>query len=194
MKKRTRKKSEKMEKRGKKTNKDDKTLWHPNTHSPVLSSRLNTHSHEVEVLGTLHSQTLCVAMDDNEQEPSENTNQSHTHTVLLGFALCVRVSERQMDAQTIRSVKGVRRVIDKTTSQDLSSHDGKAVHIHSTSVVFGASGHLWCHEERCANTTRHCHACLHRLHCSCFSKVCHPVCCVCCDAFHSLSTFLSSCC
>ena len=48
-------------KRGeKKTNKDDKTLWHPNTHSPVLSSRLNTHSHEVEVLGTLHSQTLCV--------------------------------------------------------------------------------------------------------------------------------------
>ena len=77
-------------KRGeKKTNKDDKTLWHPNTHSPVLSSRLNTHSHEVEVLGTLHSQTLCVAMDDKEQEPSENTNQSHTHSVLLGFALCV---------------------------------------------------------------------------------------------------------
>ena len=61
MKKGTRKKSEKMEKEGeKKTNKDDKTLWHPNTHSPVLSSRLNTHSHEVEVLGTLHSQTLCV--------------------------------------------------------------------------------------------------------------------------------------
>ena len=118
---------------------------------------------------TAFTNAVCVAMDDKEQEPSENTNQSHTHSA---FGLClVCVSERQMDAQTIRSVKGVRRVIDKTTRQDLSSHDGKAVHIHSTSVVFGASGHLWCHEERCANTTRHCHACLHRLHCSCFSKV-----------------------
>ena len=44
---------ETMEEGKKKTNKDDKTLWHPNTHSPVLSSRLNTHSHEVQVLGTL---------------------------------------------------------------------------------------------------------------------------------------------
>ena len=81
---------------GKKTNKDEKKDWHPNTHSPVLSSRLNTHSHEVEVLGTLHSQTLCVcvAMDDKEQEPSENTNQSHT--VLLGFAFCVRVKDKWM--------------------------------------------------------------------------------------------------
>ena len=138
-------------KRGeKKTNKDDKMHWHPNTHSPVLSSRLNTHSHEVEVLGTLHSQTLCVCvwqwMTNNKSQVKTQTN----HTQCFWALPCVCVSERQKDAQTIRSVKGVRRVIDKMTRQDLSSHDGKAVHIHSTSVVFGASGHLWCHEEWCA--------------------------------------------
>ena len=76
-------------KRGeKKTNQDDKTLWHPNTHSPVLSSRLNTHSHEVEVLGTLHSQTLCVCvwqwMTKNKSQVKTQTN--HTHSA---FGLCL---------------------------------------------------------------------------------------------------------
>ena len=40
-------------KEGKRKANKDRTHLHPNTHSPVLSSRLNTHSHEVQVLGTL---------------------------------------------------------------------------------------------------------------------------------------------
>ena len=65
-------KSENMKKEGeKKTNKDEKRGWHPNTLSSVFSCRLNTQTHEVEVLGTLHSQTLCVcvlAINHNKQE------------------------------------------------------------------------------------------------------------------------------
>ena len=80
-------------KRGKKkTTKDDKTLWHPNTHSPVLSSRLNTHSHEVEVLGTLHSQTLCVWQWMTKNKSQVKTQTNHTHSA---FGLClVCVSEK----------------------------------------------------------------------------------------------------
>ena len=74
-------------KRGeKKTNKDDKKDLYPDKQLTVVPSRLNTHSNEVELLGTLHPQTLC----DKEQEPSENTNQSHT--VLLG--LCEYVKDQ----------------------------------------------------------------------------------------------------
>ena len=57
-------KSEKVrrwKKRGKrKTNKDEKRGWHPNMQPSVFSSWLNSQTHEVEVLGTLHSQTLFV--------------------------------------------------------------------------------------------------------------------------------------
>ena len=54
-------KDEKMEKGGKrKTNKDEKRGWHPNMQPSVISSCLNSQTHEVEVLDTLHSQTLCV--------------------------------------------------------------------------------------------------------------------------------------
>ena len=57
VKKTRKKKSEKHEKEReeKKTNKDEKRGWHANTQQSVLSSRLNTQTHEVEVLGTLHS-------------------------------------------------------------------------------------------------------------------------------------------
>ena len=44
----------------KKTNKDEKRGLRPNTQQSVLSSQLNTQTHEAEVLGTLHSQRLCV--------------------------------------------------------------------------------------------------------------------------------------
>ena len=64
------KKGEKMEKRGKrKTNKDEKRGWHPNTLPSVFSSWLNSKTHEVEVLDTLHPQTLLVL--DDKQETSE---------------------------------------------------------------------------------------------------------------------------
>ena len=177
MKKGTRKKSEKMEKRGKE---DKQGRQDALASQHALTSAFISAEHPLtrgrSPWHTAFTNAVCVWQWMTKNKSQVKTQTNHTHSA---FGLClVCVSERQMDAQTIRSVKGVRRVIDKTTRQDLSSHDGKAVHIHSTSVVFGASGHLWCHEERCANTTRHCHACLHRLHCSCFSKVCYPVCCV----------------
>lgn len=160
-----------MKKRGeKKTNKDEKRGWHPNTLSSVFSCRLNTQTHEVEVLGTLHSQTLCVCFGNPSQQTRGKVKTQSKHTQCVAFGFCV-VRKTVWETQTIRSVKVILTIIDKTTNHDLSSHDGKTVNIHSTSVVFGASGHLWCHEERCANTTCHGHACLHRLHCSCFSKV-----------------------
>ena len=63
-------KGEKMKKGGKrKTNKDEKRGWHPNMQPSVFSSWLNNQTHEVEVLGTLHSQMLCVL--DDKQEASE---------------------------------------------------------------------------------------------------------------------------
>ena len=81
--------SENMKKRGeKKTNKDEKRGWHPNTLSSVFSYRLNSQTHEVEVLGTLHSQTLCVfwqSITTNKRQ-SENTKQTHGAWV-LGFGV-----------------------------------------------------------------------------------------------------------
>ena len=53
-------KDEKMKKGGKrKTNQDEKRGWHPNMQSSMLSSWLNSQTHKVEVLGTLHPQMLC---------------------------------------------------------------------------------------------------------------------------------------
>ena len=64
-------KSEKVrrwKKRGKrKTNKDEKRGWHPNMQQSVFSSLLNSQTHEVEVLDTLHSQMLCV-LDENKRQ------------------------------------------------------------------------------------------------------------------------------
>ena len=57
-----------MKKGGKrKTNKDEKRGWHPNMQPSVFSSWVNSQTHEVEVLGTLHPQTLCV-LDDNKRQ------------------------------------------------------------------------------------------------------------------------------
>ena len=56
-----------MKKGGKgKTNKDEKRGWHPNMQPSVFSSWLNSQTHEVEVLGTLHSQMLCELDDKHE--------------------------------------------------------------------------------------------------------------------------------
>ena len=77
-------------KRGeKKTNKDDKKDLYPNKQLSVLPPRLNAHSNEVEVLGTLHSQTLCVWQWMTKNKSQVKTQTNHTHSVLLGFALCV---------------------------------------------------------------------------------------------------------
>ena len=79
--KKTRMKSEKHEKKSRnKTNKDEKRDWHANTQQSMPSSQLNTQTHKVEVLGTLHSQRLFVfwPISSQQQEPSENTMQTHT--------------------------------------------------------------------------------------------------------------------
>ena len=78
-------KKEKSEKHGKregkkKTNKDEKRGWHANTQPSVLSSRLNTQTHEVEVLGTLHSQRLCVFDTFHHNKSKVKTQCKHTHS------------------------------------------------------------------------------------------------------------------
>ena len=90
--KKTRKESENMKKEEgeKKTNKDEKRGWHPNTLSSVFSCRLNTQTHEVEVLGTLRSQTLCVCFGNQSQQRGGKvkTQSKHTQCVwLLGLVL-----------------------------------------------------------------------------------------------------------
>ena len=68
-----------MKKGGKrKTNKDEKRGWHPNMLPSVFSSWLNSQTHEVEVLGTLHPQTLCVLfwMTNKRQVKDKGKRQS----------------------------------------------------------------------------------------------------------------------
>ena len=143
-----------MKQRGKrKTNKDEKRGWHPNMQPSVISSWLNSQTHKVEVLGTLHPQTLCFDLDENKKQVKDKGKRQS------GWFGCEK--EGNGKQQTKLGFKSIRRVINKTTNHHLSSHDAKAEHVHSTSVVLGASGHLWCHEKRCAHTTCHGHACLH---------------------------------
>ena len=123
---------------------------------------------------TAFTNAVCFVLDDNKRQVKDKGKRQS------GWFGCEK--EGNGKQQTKLGFKSIRRVINKTTNHHLSSHDAKAEHIHSTSVVLGASGHLWCHEKRCAHTTCHGHACLHRLHCSCFSKVRYPVL-LCCDAF-----------
>ena len=59
-----------------KTNKDEKRGWHPNMQPSVLSSWLNSQTHEVEVLGTLRSQILCVLDDNKRQVKDKGKRQS----------------------------------------------------------------------------------------------------------------------
>ena len=81
-------KSEKHEKkREKETNKDEKRGWHPNTQQSVLSSQLNTQTHEAEVLGTLHSQRLCVFCPFHHNNKSKVKTQCK-HTVAFWFLDC----------------------------------------------------------------------------------------------------------
>ena len=66
-------------KRGKrKTNKDEKRGWHPNTGPSVFSSWLNSLTHEVEVLGTLHS---SMRRGLNKGKKS-GTTQQHQNTLI----------------------------------------------------------------------------------------------------------------
>ena len=66
-----------MEKGGKrKTNKDEKRGWHPNMQSSVISSWLNSQTHEVEVLDTLHPQMLFVLDDNKRQMKDKGKRQS----------------------------------------------------------------------------------------------------------------------
>ena len=80
----TRKKSEKMEKRGKEDKQgrqDALASQHALTSAfisvehPLTRGRSPWH--------TAFTNAVCVAMDDKEQEPSENTNQSHRGTFFL---------------------------------------------------------------------------------------------------------------
>ena len=79
MKKGTRKKSEKMEKR----EKEDKQGRQEGfvSQQAVISAFISA-EHPLKrgrsPWHTVSTETMCVAMDDKEQEPSENTNQSHT--------------------------------------------------------------------------------------------------------------------
>ena len=51
-----------------KTNKDEKRGWHPNMQPSVISSWLNSQTHEAEVLDTLHPQTLCDCWMTNKRQ------------------------------------------------------------------------------------------------------------------------------
>ena len=84
----TRKKNEKMEKRGKE---DKQGRQDALASQHALTSAFISAEHPLtrgrSPWHTAFTNAVCVAMNDKEQKPSENTNQSHT--VLLGFALCV---------------------------------------------------------------------------------------------------------
>ena len=75
----TRKKSEKMEKRGKE---DKQGRQDALASQHALTSAFISAEHPLtrgrSPWHTAFTNAVCVAMDDKEQEPSENTNQSHT--------------------------------------------------------------------------------------------------------------------
>ena len=83
----TRKKSEKMEKRGKE---DKQGRQDALASQHALTSAFISAEHPLtrgrSPWHTAFTNAVCVAMDDKEQEPSENTNQSHTQ---CAFGLCL---------------------------------------------------------------------------------------------------------
>ena len=92
-----------MEKGGKrKTNKDEKRGLHPNMQPSVISSWLNSQTHEVEVLGTLHSQMLCVL--DDKQEASERQRKK---TEWFGLVLKKEGNGKQQTKLGFKSISSV---------------------------------------------------------------------------------------
>ena len=92
-----REKVRRWEKGGKrKTNKDEKRGWHPNMQPSVILSCLNSQTHEVEVLDTLHSQTLGFVLDD-KQVASEKQREKDRVVGLV-------VKEREMENNKPNSV------------------------------------------------------------------------------------------
>ena len=87
MKKGDKKKSEKMEKRGKE---DKQGRQDALASQHALTSAFISAEHPLtrgrSPWHTAFTNAVCVAMDDKQQEPSENTNQSHTHSA---FGLCL---------------------------------------------------------------------------------------------------------